>query len=78
MKPRLCSLAAAVVFVLCPAAGVFAADTDDDPCSGAKPFREVAQDEIHTMAELCMMQEGSRRENGAWTGLDVIDRRPQR
>ncbi len=64
MKPRLCSLAAAVVFVLCPAAGVFAADTDDDPCSGAKPFREVAQDEIHTMAELCRMQEESRRENG--------------
>ncbi len=44
MKPRLCSLAAAVVFVLCAAAGVFAADTDDDPCSGAKPFREVAQE----------------------------------
>ncbi len=53
-------------------------DTDDDPCSGTKPFREEAQDEIHTMAELCMMQEGSRRENGGWTGLDVIDRRPQR
>ena len=42
---------------------VAAADSDDDPCSGAKPFREVAQDEIHTMAELCMMQERSRREN---------------
>ncbi len=54
MKSRLWSLAAAAVFVLSAAAGAFAADTDDDPCSGTKPFREVAQDEIHTMAELCM------------------------
>ena len=56
-------VAAAVMFMLSAATVAFAADTDDDPCSGAKPFREVAQDEIHTMAELCMMQEGSRREN---------------
>jgi len=51
------------MFMLSAAAGAFTADTDDNPCSGAKPFREVAQDEIHTMAELCTMQERSRREN---------------
>ena len=31
--------------------------------AGFKPFREVAQDETHTIAELCKMQEESRREN---------------
>ncbi len=77
MKSRLWSLAAAAVFVLSAAAGAFAADTDDDPCSGTKPFREVAQDEIHTMAELCMMQEGSRRENGGWTNVAIRSMRPK-
>jgi hypothetical protein len=63
MKFRSWSVAAAAMFMLSAAAGAFTADTDDNPCSGAKPFREVAQDEIHTMAELCTMQERSRREN---------------
>ena len=63
MKFRLWSVAAAVMFVLSAAAGAFAADADDDPCSEVKPFREVAQDETHTIAELCKMQEESRREN---------------
>jgi hypothetical protein len=29
----------------------------DDVCTASKPFREVAQDETRTMAELCRMQE---------------------
>jgi hypothetical protein len=43
-----------------------------------KPFREVAQDETHTMAELCKMQEESRRENRWWTSLDITDPTPTR
>jgi hypothetical protein len=46
--------------------------------AGAKPFWEVAQDEIHTVAELCKMQEGSRRENGWWNSLDVTGPTPTR
>ncbi len=45
MKSRLWGVAAAVMFVLSAAAGAFAADADDDPCSGVKPFREVAQEQ---------------------------------
>ena len=72
MKSRSWGLAAVVVFVLSAGAGAFEADEDDDPCRGRKPFREVAQDETHTMAELCMMQDRSRRENRWWTNLDVL------
>ena len=67
-----------MVFVLSAGAGAFEADEDDDPCRGRKPFREVAQDETHTMAELCMMQERSRRENRWWTNLGVPDSTPTR
>ena len=73
MKSRSWGLAAVVVFVLSAGAGAFEADEDDDSCRGRKPFREVAQDETHTMAELCMMQE--RR---WWTNLGVPDSTPTR
>jgi hypothetical protein len=51
--------AAAAVVMLSAGARVFAADgsAQDDVCTGSKPFREVAQDEVHTMAELCTMRE---------------------
>jgi hypothetical protein len=47
---------------------VFAADgiAQDDVCTGSKPFREVAQDETRTMAELCRMQEEFLRGDRGW------------
>src|ERR1700694_4054818 len=44
-------------------AAAMAVATEDDICTGSKPFREVAQDEIYTMAELCRMREDSLRED---------------
>jgi hypothetical protein len=52
---------AAVTLLLSAAA--MAVATEDDICTGSKPFREVAQDEIYTMAELCRMREDSLRED---------------
>jgi hypothetical protein len=60
---RLVVTAAALMLLLSTGARVFA---QDDVCTGSKPFREVAQDEIHTMAELCAMQEEFLRGERGW------------
>src|SRR6266567_1601137 len=59
MQFRLATAAATVALLLVASATVFAADriAQDDVCTGSKPFREVAQDETRTMAELCAIQE---------------------
>jgi hypothetical protein len=38
----------------------------DDVCTGSKPFREVAQDETRSMAELCRMREEFLRGDRGW------------
>ena len=68
MQFRLATAAAAVALLLSTSANVFAADriAQDDVCTGSKPFREVAQDETRTMAELCAMREEFLREDRGW------------
>ncbi len=68
MQFRLATAAAAVALLVAASASVFAADriAQDDVCTGSKPFREVAQDETRTMAELCMMREEFLREDRGW------------
>jgi hypothetical protein len=59
---------AAVAIMLFADPPVFAADdaAQTDVCTGSKPFREVAQDETHTMAALCRMREEFLRGDRAW------------
>jgi hypothetical protein len=66
--PRQRAAAAAVIVLLFAGTSVFAADgmSQDDVCAGSKPFREVAQDESRTMAELCAIQEERLREDRGW------------
>jgi hypothetical protein len=66
MQFRLATAAAAVM--LSASASVFAAEgiAQDDVCTGSKPFREVAQDETRTMAELCAMREEFLRGDRGW------------
>ena len=54
----------AAMLVMSAAAAAFPGDAvtgDDAVCTGRAPFREVAQDEIYTFAELCSMREDFRR-----------------
>ena len=68
MQFRLATAAAAVALLVAASASVFAADriAQDDVCTGSKPFREVAQDETRTMAELCAMREEFLRGDRGW------------
>jgi hypothetical protein len=68
MQFHLATAAAAVALLLSTSANVFAADriAQDDVCTGSKPFREVAQDETRTMAELCAMREEFLRGDRGW------------
>ena len=47
----------------------------DDVCTGSKPFREVAQDETRTMAELRAIQEERLREDRGWKDTPLVARR---
>jgi hypothetical protein len=78
MQLHLAPAAAAVMLLLFAGASVFAADgiAQDDVCTGSKPFREVAQDETRTMAELCAMREEFLREDRGWKGTPPVARRP--
>jgi hypothetical protein len=60
------SAAAAAALLLSAAAPAFAIDTD--PCVGPKPYREVAQDEIRTIPELCGLHDQILRGNPDWQG----------
>jgi hypothetical protein len=78
MQIRLTTAAATVALLLVASATVFAADrifAQDDVCTGSKPFREVAQDETRTMAELCAIQEESLREDRGWKDTPPVARR---
>jgi hypothetical protein len=77
MQLHLAPAAAAVMLLLFAGANVFAADgmAQDDVCTGSKPFREVAQDETRTMAELCAIQEERLREDRGWKGAPPVARR---
>ena len=66
--------AAAVMLLLLAGASVFAAEAQDDVCTGSKPFREVAQDETRTMAELCATQEERLREDRGWKDTPPVAR----
>jgi hypothetical protein len=65
-RHHLASAAAATMLLL--TASAFAADeiARDDVCTGSKPFREIAQDETRSMAELCRMQEEFLRGDRGW------------
>jgi hypothetical protein len=78
MQIRLTTAASATVALLLVAsATVFAVDriAQDDVCTGSKPFREVAQDETRTMAELCAMREEFLREERGWKDTPPAARR---
>ena len=77
MQLYLAPAAAAVMLLLLAGAGVFAADgmAQDDVCTGSKPFREVAQDETRTMAELCAIEEERLREDRGWKDTPPVARR---
>jgi hypothetical protein len=77
MQFHLAPAAATVMLLLSASASVFAADgiAQGDVCTGSKPFREVAQDETRTMAELCAVQEEFLREDRGWKDTPPVARR---
>jgi hypothetical protein len=75
MHRRLPTAAFAAMLVMSGAAAAFAMDAapgDDAVCTGRAPFREVAQDEIYTFAELCSMREDFRRPDRGRTGPGAV------
>ena len=75
MHRRLPIAAFAVTLVMSAVAAAFAMDAapeDNAVCTGRAPFREVAQDEIYTFAELCSMREDSRRPDRERTGPGAV------
>ena len=74
MQLHLAPAAAAVMLLLLAGASVFAAEAQDDVCTGSKPFREVAQDETRTIAELCAIQEERSREDRGWKDTPPVAR----
>src|SRR5215468_761728 len=75
MQLHLAPAATAVMLSLLSGVSVFAAEAQDDVCTGSKPFREVAQDETRTMAELCAIQEERLREDRGWKDTPPVARR---
>ena len=77
MQLHLAPAAAAVMLLLLAGGSVLAADgmAQDDVCTGSKPFREVAQDETRTIAELCAIQEERLREDRGWKDTPPVARR---
>jgi hypothetical protein len=74
MNLRLPTAAFAVTLVM-SAAAAFAGDAapeDDAVCTGRAPFREVAQDEVYTFAELCSLRQNFIRADRGRTGLDAV------
>jgi|GEM_PF-6348964 len=75
MNLRLPTAAFAVTLVFSAAAAAFARDAapeDDAACSGRAPFREVAQDEIYTFAELCSMRQNFIGAERGRTGVGTV------
>ena len=75
MHRRLPTAAFAVTLVVSAVAAAFTGDAvaeDDAVCTGRAPFREVAQDEIYTFAELCSMREDFRRPDRGRTGPGAV------
>ena len=75
MNIRLPTVAFAVTLVISAAAPAFAMDAapeDDAACTGRAPFREVAQDEIYTFAELCSMRQNFIRAERGRTGIGSV------
>jgi hypothetical protein len=73
MNLRLPTVAFAVTLVM-SAAAAFAGDAapEDAACTGRAPFREVAQDEIYTFAELCSMRQDFIRADRGRTGVGSV------
>jgi hypothetical protein len=66
MQLRVTAAAYALMLVMSASGAALAAEAateDDSACTGRAPFREVAQDEIYTFAELCSMRENFLRVN---------------
>jgi hypothetical protein len=74
MSLRLPTAAFAVTLVISAAAAAFAGDAapEDEVCTGRAPFREVAQDEIYTFAELCSMRQNFIRTERGRTGVGSV------
>ena len=77
MQLHLAPAAAAVMLLLLASCAIpSAANTlAPDVCTGSKPFREVAQDETRTMAELCAIEEERLREDRGWKDTPPVARR---
>ena len=74
MHHRLPTAAFAAMLVMSAVAVAFAGDTapeDDAVCTGRAPFREVAQDEIHTFGELCSIRQDFLPAHRERTGTGV-------
>lgn len=75
MNLRLLTPVFAVTLVMSAAAAAFAGEAapeDDAVCTGRAPFREVAQDEIYTFAELCSMRQNFIRAQRERTGVGSV------
>src|SRR5260370_40507251 len=75
MNLRLPAAAFAATLVCFAAAAAFAGDAapeDDAVCTGRAPFREVAQDEIYTFAELCGIRQDFLRADRGRSGLGAV------
>jgi len=75
MNLRLPAAAFAVTLVCFAAAAAFAMDAapgDDAVCTGRAPFREVAQDEIYTFAELCGIRQDFLRADRGRSSLGAL------
>ena len=60
---------AAATMLICAGGAAFAAE--EPACSGRAPFREVAQDEIHTFAERCSLESLAGTGRGPTNGNTV-------
>jgi len=75
MNLRLPAAAFAATLVFFAAAAALAGDVapeDDAVCTGRAPFREVAQDEIYTFAELCSIRQDFLRADREKTGTGAV------
>jgi hypothetical protein len=61
--------------LLCHRGSSHDAFAQSDVCTGSKPFREVAQDAIHTMATLCRMRGEFLRGDRGWSDTPADARR---
>jgi hypothetical protein len=85
MKRRFWKITIAMSLLASAAVGANGAESGAKKCSEAKPFREVAQDETKTIAELCLealdtmpIPSGRGLSNRSHVAFDLKGRLPTR